>query len=265
MLENVPWILLAVITILFIYILYQYLTTTTTTVSIANLNNSIPPIKSNTIAGANNMTYSYATWVYVNSWNSNNLSNTPHGIIYAPTGGSSASNAPLLLDGAVQPTYDNNGNNTSYDFGLFLDSTSPTLYCALGGTTMKSNTTENPSNLITITNNFPLQTWVYVVISVNANVVDCYLNGKLVISQLTQQQGSIVSPTFSNIYLGNGSGPGWDAQLSNFKRYTTALTPQIVWSNYLSQAPNNLFSLSSYGLQIDLTQNGTVTNTYTLF
>jgi hypothetical protein len=261
---NASWIILAVVLIVFLYFLYQYLTTSTTTVSIANLNASIPPIASATIAGPTNMTYSYAAWVYVNSWNSNNLSNTPHALIYAPTGGSTASNAPLLLNGSIQPSYDNNGQNTSYDFGLFLDSASPTLYCALGATTLNSDTTSTPSNLITVSNNFPLQTWVYVVISVNSNVVDCYLNGKLVISQLIQQQGSIVTPSFSNIYLGNGSGPGWDAQLSNFKRYTTALTPQIVWSNYLSQAPNSFF-LSSYGLQVDLTQNGSVTNTYKLF
>jgi len=261
---NASWIILAVVLIVFLYILYQYLTTSTTTVNIANLNASIPPMASSTIAGSTNMTYSYATWVYVNSWNSNNLSNTPHALIYAPTGGSTASNAPLLLDGSVQTSYDNNGQNTAYDFGLFLDSTSPTLYCALGATTLNSDTTSTPSNLITVSNNFPLQTWVYVVISANTNVIDCYLNGKLVISQLIQQQGSIVTPSFSNIYLGNGSGPGWDAQLSNFKRYTTALTPQTVWSNYLSQAPNSIFA-SSYGLQVDLTQNGSVTNTYKLF
>jgi hypothetical protein len=94
--------------------------------------------------------------------------------------------------------------------------------------------------------------------------VDCYLNGKLVISQLVQQQGSVVNPTFKNIYLGNASGPGWDAQLSNFKRYTTALTPQEVWSNYLSQAPNSSL-FNGYGVQVDLTQNGSVTNTFKLF
>jgi hypothetical protein len=262
--SNATLIILAVVLIVFLYILYQYLTTSTTTVSIANLNTSIPPIPSNTIAGPTNMNYTYAAWVYVNSWNSNNLANTPHTIIYAPTGNSNGGTAPLLMNGAIQPTYDNNGQNTAYDFALFLDTNSPTLYCALGATSLNSDTTSTPSNLITISNNFPLQTWVYVVVSVNTNVVDCYLNGKLVISQLIQQQGSIVTPSFSNIYLGNGSGPGWDAQLSNFKRYTTALTPQQVWSNYLSQAPNT-FSMTSYGLKVDLTQNGSVTSSFTLF
>jgi len=261
--SNATLIVLAVVLIIFIYILYQYLTTSTTTITIADLNNSIPPIASTTIASPTNMIYSYAAWVYVNSWNSNNLDNTPHAIIYAPSGGSSNTNAPLLLNGSTT-AYDNNGKNTALDFGLFLDASSPTLYCALGATSLNSDTTTTPSNLITISNNFPLQTWVYVVVSVNTNVVDCYLNGKLVISQLVQQQGSVVNPTFKNIYLGNASGPGWDAQLSNFKRYTTALTPQEVWSNYLSQAPNSSI-LSGYGVQVDLTQNGSVTNTFKLF
>ena len=262
--SNISWILLAVVLIILFYVLYQYFTTTTTTVSSTNLNTPVPPILSSTIANSGNVNYSYAAWVYVNSWNSTGLNNTPHALIFAPTGSSTASNAPLLMNGNVQTTYDNNGQGTSYDFGLFLDSASPTLYCALGGTTLSSNLSTTPSNLITITNNFPIQTWVYVVVSVNTNVVDCYLNGKLVISQLIQQQGSIVAPSFSNIYLGNGSGAGWDAQMNNFKRYTTPLTPQTVWSDYLSQAPKTAM-LSSYGLQVDLLKNGSVSNTFTLF
>jgi hypothetical protein len=260
---SATWIVLGVVLVIFIYFLYQYLTTSTTSISVADLNTSTPAIVSSSIASPGNMTYSIAAWLYVNSWNSSNLNSSPHTLVYAPTGSSTNSNAPLLLNGAVQTVYDNNGQNTAYDFGLFLDAASPTLYCAMGATSLYSDTTTTPSNLITVTNNFPLQTWVYVVISVNTNVVDCYLNGKLVISQLIQQQNSITNPTFKNIYLGNGPGNGWDAQLSNFKRYTTALTPQTVWSNYLSQSPNTY--LSSYGLQMDLTQNGSVTNTYKLF
>ena len=261
--SNASMIILAVISVVFLYILYQYLTTSTTTVSIANLNTVIPPIASSTVSNPGNLIYSYATWVYVNSWNSNNLTTTPHGIIFAPTGGSTGLNAPLLKDGNVT-AYDGSGTGTNYDFALFLDAASPTLYCALGGTNLATDLKTTTSNIITISNNFPLQTWAYVVVSVNTNVVDCYINGKLVISQQTQQQSSIINPTFQNIYLGNGTGVGWDAQLSNFKRYTTALTPQIVWSNYLSQSPNN-FALTSYGVQVDLTQNGAVQKSFKLF
>lgn len=260
---NGYWAILAFLLIIFMYVLYQYLTTSTTTISVADLNTSIPPIVSTTIASPGNLIYSITAWVYVNSWNSNNLGSSPHAIVYAPTGGTNTSNPPLLLNGSTTE-YDNKGQNTGYDFGLFLDAASPTLYCAMGGTNLSSDIGSTPSNLITVSNNFPLQTWVYVVISVNTNVVDCYLNGKLVISQLIEQQSPIVSPTFQNMYLGNGAGKGWDAQISNFQRYTTALTPQIVWSNYLSQSPNRSF-LTSYGVQMDLTQNGSVTNTFKLF
>jgi hypothetical protein len=263
--ENASWIILVVVIIIFVYILYQYLTTSTTTVTSTDLNSSNAPIAGKTVAGPSNMKYTYATWIYVNSWDNT----VPHSIVFAPSGSSTGSNSPALSNGNIPTNYDmgpsnTSGNNTSYDFSLFLDENSPTLYCALGATTLNSNTTTTPSNLITITNNFPLQTWVYVVVSVNTNVVDCYLNGKLVISQLVSQQSSITTPSFSNIYLGNGTGPGWDAQMRNFKRFTTASTPQKVWSDYLSQSPNKLSALSSYGLNIDLTKNGSVTNTFTL-
>jgi hypothetical protein len=256
--STIGWILLGVVLIILFYILFQYLTTSTTTVSSVNLNLNNIPIASTSITGPSNTSYTISAMVYVNSWDNT----VPHTIVYAPNNGSVA---PSLIGG--EPTDKTNTN--TYDFALFLDQNSPTLYCALGGTSLASNTASGnnatPSNLITVTNNFPLQTWVFVAISVNTNVVDCYLNGKLVMSQQVMQNGKVVSPTFSQMYLGNGNGKGWDCQLQNFKRVPTSSSPQQIWSQYMSYASYKLPSVSQYGLQLDLTQNKAVTNSFTIF
>lgn len=248
---NASWIILSVVLLIFIYIVYQYLTTSTTTVSTVDLNGIQQAIQSSTLVGPNNLNYTIGTWIYVNSWDTSKS----HSIVYAPTG--TDSTAPVLVDGT-------NGNSTPYDFALFLDKTSPTLYFALGGSSLSEDLGPyKSSNLITITDNFPIQSWVYITVSVNTNVVDCYINGKLVISQLTQKSG-IQTPSFKSAYFGNGPEAGWDAQMRNFKRYTTTMNPQDVWSNYLSQSPNTFMALSTYGVQVDLLKNGSVANTFTL-
>jgi hypothetical protein len=149
-----------------------------------------------------------------------------------------------------------------YDFALYLDKNSPSLYCTVGAKKA------DPSNTIVVTNNFPLQTWVYVVICVQNNLVDCYLNGKLITSQQTNQKdgNAPVTPSFENIYLGNGTDGSWDCQLINFQRSPTVVNPQEVWTAYMAGNGQSMFSsLNSYGVQVGLTKNNNVTKSYTLF
>ena len=84
--------------------------------------------------------YAYGLWIYVNSW-------------------------------------DNNENKTIYirdeNIKLYLDTDSPTLKCDI---TM----TDDEVQSFEITDNFPLQKWVYIIISVDNQYIDCYLDGKLV-------------------------------------------------------------------------------------
>ena len=251
---TVSWIILGVVIVVVIYIIYLYVKNSTLVIHKIDLNKQNASISSTTVAGPTNMSYTYSAWVWVNSWNTT----TPHCIVYAPQ--ADTQTAPFLTNGKDSGSI---MSTTSYDFALYLDTNSPTLYCTLG------SRPNDQSNTIVITNNFPLQSWVYVVVCAQNNLVDCYLNGKLITSQLTNQNNSPpVTPSFKNIYLGNGSNAGstWDCQLINFQRSPSVVNPQQVWTSYLAGNGQSLFSsLSSYGVQLDLTQNNTITNSYTLF
>lgn len=242
---TVSWIILGVVFIVIIFLIYLYWSTNNLVIMKTDLNVQNTAISSTKISGPANMSYTYSAWVWVNSWNTG----VSHSIVYAP------------VDDSAPPPNTDTVKSYNYDFALYLDKNSPTLYCTLG------SKPKDPSNTIVVTNNFPLQSWVYVVICVQNTLVDCYLNGKLITSQQTNQNNSPPqTPSFKNIYLGNGNNPTWDCQLINFQRSPTVVNPQQVWSAYLSGNGQSVFSsLNTYGVQLDLTQNNTVTKSYTLF
>lgn len=84
--------------------------------------------------------YAYGLWMYVNSWDM----------------------------GSVKTIFSRADNIT-----LYLDTSSPVLNCNI---TMSNDI----SKTIEITDNFPLQKWVHVIVSVDNQYVDCYIDGKLV-------------------------------------------------------------------------------------
>ena len=125
-------------------------------------------------------------------------------------------------------TYGNSANNGSSQsnpwlFDLRLDNITPTLYADIAVGTQAANM----SGSIVISNNFPIQTWVYVV-AVSSNYVDVYMNGKLVMSKKlnipSMSNAATDEPTFtfqkSDIYL------------SNLYRWDYPLDPQTVWNYY---------------------------------
>lgn len=136
---------LAIIILILFYILYSYYTNTATTISqFVNLNASQPAIK--TLSNSASSNYAYGIWVYVNNLNSNTNINE---------------NTILERNGNIK---------------LTLDVKKPALYCTIqDGTPTGSKTTVTP--------NFPLQKWVQIIVSVDGQFVDYYLNGKLIKSE----------------------------------------------------------------------------------
>jgi hypothetical protein len=159
-----------------------------------------------------NLNYSYGVWLYVNSWN-----NSSTKTIFGRT------------------------NNIR----LYLEQNTPTLKCDI-------TTTSNQNETIIITDNYPLQKWVYIIVSVDGRIVDCYINGKLVKSQKlsndTTQPGDVVT---SPIVMGN-----FDATLANLTRTITPMDPQTAWNNYNKgngmSGSGGLFSMGSYGANLSL-------------
>lgn len=231
-------IALGVVLLILAYILYKYFTVTSSSLSkYTSLNAAtIPPISS--IQGASNVSYAYGIWVYVNSW-----TNQPHVIF----------------------SRDNN-------IKLYLDENTPTLKCDIW-----AKPSSSPASYVstTITNNFPLQAWTYVVVSIDNTFLDCYLDGKLVVSN--QINGPVQPPDTTStsiiqsstttgvpIYLGNSGQTikaAFNAYISNFQRWTTAIDPQTVWNSYLSGNGRSQ-TFSTYGINLDILQNNVLTNQY---
>jgi hypothetical protein len=128
-------------------------------------------------------------------------------------------------------------------FRVYLDSTSPTLKADIYTTD-----TSAPTKTVTITNNFPVQRWVYIVISVEGSVVDCYLDGKLVKSQQLQFLPSIGSE-YTIVY------GQFDAFVTKFSRIATPSDPQKVWNNYMAGNGFNAAAGPAYGFSFVVTKD----------
>jgi len=215
-------IILGIVIIILIYILYKYFTTSTSTLgTIIDLSKTSPSTaftKKGDVVNSTSTRYSYGVWVYIDTWDSNQKKD----IFYR--------NRIQKADPVPEHS----------DIRLYLDQFSPTLKCEFYTNISQTQPTET----ITITNNFAVQKWVCVIISVDNKVIDCYIDGKLVTSQQLQNQPIV---TDSDIFVGTFS-----AHLAKFQRTTSPIDPQTAWSNYMSGNGGNSLKkmFSSYGVDV---------------
>lgn len=237
-------VFLSVILLLVIFFLiYRAIFPPTTSLStLTNLNDGQVKVQI-TDGKASSGNVSYAAWLYVNTWQ-NNMTKK----IFSRLG----------------------------DLALYMDSNTPTLYCDItispvqnvptDGTYNVSNlitkdSTNNTAQTVTITNNYPLQKWVYIIVSLDtAGFVDFYLDGKLVKSVKLYNFRPSLPDQGTYILLGNS--PGYDAYISQFIRYTYTMDPQTAWNLYL-YGNNNFFG--EYNVDIALLKNGVVQKEVQLF
>ena len=224
---NYVVIILGVIVIILIYILIRIVSASA--VELTSSANLNDDISSIDIT--NNPTssrYAYGLWIYVNSWDNNIVNKT---------------------------IYERDEN-----IKLYLDTDSPTLKCDI---TM----TDDEVQSFEITDNFPLQKWVYIIISVDNQYIDCYLDGKLVRSgraytqETTNTNGEEIETTkaFPKTPSGTGNagkiklgGDKWDAYVTKFKHWSGPVNPETAHSEYLSGNGQSSFRnfFSRYGLDI---------------
>jgi hypothetical protein len=215
-------IILGIVIIILIYILYKYFTTSTSTlgaiVDLSKTSSSTAFTKKGDVSNSTSTRYSYSVWVYIDTWDSNEKKD----IFYRNRVGVSGST----------PEHS--------DIRLYLDQLSPTLKCEFYTNISQTQPTET----ITVTNNFAVQKWVCVVISVDNKIIDCYIDGKLVTSQQLQNQPIV---TDSDIFVGT-----FKAHLAKFQRTTSPIDPQTAWSNYMSGNGGNSLKkmFSSYGVDV---------------
>lgn len=187
---------------------------------------------SNSIIPVSNMSsstrYALGIWVYVNSWDSNKVKT-----IY-------------LMPGKVS---------------LYLDPMRPILYADFF---MKGNN-DKPTT-ISLSDNFPLQKWVYVTISVDNSFVDLYLDGKLIKS--IKLDGIQCDATESKMYLGGNPASLNDIVVARFLKWDNPLSLSEVWYQYMrgngsSSGFNRI--MSSYGITVNLLKDNVQKGTLKLF
>lgn len=178
------------------------------------------------ISNPGSLRYAYGVWIYVNSWDSNDTKTI------------------FSRDKNVR---------------LYLDKTSPTLYLDVTNGDMSKQT-------VKITDNFALQKWVYLIISVDNQFVDTYIDGKLVLSKkLVGLPAQPSSDAVSNPVILGGSP--WDASVSKFIRWTKPIDPQTAWDYYLSGNGNTNITktLSSYSANLSILKDNVLSSKITLF
>lgn len=176
------------------------------------------------------------------------------------------------IDIADQPTVTNfavgiwvymNSWNTETSKNIFSLSNGAKQLVSLDlGSTEPTLTANVADNEIVLTNNFPVQKWVFVIISVSNNIVDSYLDGRLVTSYqlpLSTQIGVSGATKLTVSFT-----PGVDAYIYNFQRWAYSMDPQTAQSAYYYGAPSTN-SAMSYNLSVALKKGGSEYASASLF
>lgn len=216
-------IILGMTVVILVYVLYVYFIKKSNTITTT----------ANLLTGANkpfatlnsgqSTRYAYGIWVFVNTWDT-----TSQKTIFS-------------RDGNIK---------------VYLDQTKPDLYC---------NIVQDPDGgqkPILITDNFPIQKWVCIVISSDDRIVDCYLDGKLVNStKLINSPKTPLKPTEAPVVLGSG----WDANVAKFANWSGPLGPQEAWDNYMNGNGSTSTFLSSYNVNLSILKDNVEQSQYKLF
>lgn len=203
--------------------------------SLADMTKPVPDVAATNLQKPDATRYAYGVWIYVNTLNANSKY-----VIFS----------------------------RDKDIVVYLDQSTSTLYAVLNPNTTglsvnapitDSTLLQNGGTKIAITNNFPLQKWVYITISVDNTVADCYLDGKLIKSVKISQVGPTTS---GDIKFGSGI----DAYIAQFQRWTNPLDPQSVWNAYVAGSGSSLAGAdSNYNVALSVLKDDVITSKLTLY
>jgi hypothetical protein len=160
--------------------------------------------------------------------------------------------------------------NTTTEIALFKrssDPTKPDFAVSLNNTTLTIKAGKGditPKLIMTVTDKFPLQKWVYLVINVyNSGTVEAYMNGRLI--KTVQAPAADIKPSaVSPLVIGNSSLTGY---VTKFTRLPITLDAQTVQKNYYNgNGISNIFStLVPYGLNLTISKGEDVQRSITVF
>lgn len=218
-------IILIIVVLLLLYYLYiTYIVKKNSDSTRYDLNKTNSPIPFSSLKNGSSTRYSYDLWIYVNSWSNTNTK-----------------------------TIISRGSN----FKLYLDTNTPTLKCDF--TPEYDTGIPLMDKTVPITPNFPLQKWTYVVISVDNQIVDVYLDGKLLLSHKLNFMPNISE---NDIIIGDQNFRN-DIFLTSIEYNGKPMDPQTAWNNYLKG--NGLNSEYDLNLKLSVIQDNIEQGKVSLF
>ena len=213
---------LLLIVLVFVIVFYAIYYVYNNAQTLYNLNQVTPEIPLDKIKEPQSTRYSYKMWVFVNSWGANQK------VIINPSG----------------------ANGSPSNLKLYLDANTPTLNCDI----LTTDTVATATKTVVITNNFPIQRWVYIVVSVDGTVVDCYLDGKLIRSADLGYPSKMDNASTANNNFTIKFGR-FDAFLTKFSRTSGATDPQPVWNEYMAGNGYEAKLAPSYGFEFSVNKD----------
>lgn len=230
-------------TILLLVILYMifqdYFTGKTKLTDEKSLMTDLPVISGGDLSQPNSTLVTYSIWLYVNSWDT-------------------TVNKPII--------------SRKGDVNLWLDTQSSTLKLNVGGdhssyngtiqSIPSSDTTGNTQQIYDITNNFPLQKWTCILVSVDNKIIDVYLDGKLVKS--IENTTTINSDASQSIKIG---GNLWDGHIARFERQPKVTDPAGAYDKYSEGAGSGSLSkaLGNFNINLSILKDNVETSRFALF
>ena len=231
-----PIILLA--TLLIVVIVYMISTAVSSTTTISkevDMKDKTADIRASSLTRPDATRYAYNIWVY--------------------------------MDKPIDVTSDLPIFNRTNDLGLFINGSTSTLSLRLYRRTGSSPTGSGKGDIIPyqITNNFPLQKWTLVTVSVDNSTIDMYLDGKLV--------KSVIDTTASKRHVPDGTSPITfgvlpGTYMTRFSRVLSPSDPQTAWSLYMegSGSKRGLANLvNRYNVNLSLMKDNVLANSISLW
>jgi hypothetical protein len=253
---NPALIILGVVIMLIIYLYFFYSTGETILSDKLDLTTQQEPILVANIIKPDSSIYSYEFWVNVGKYTGtkqelfSRASNKSNGPCVA---GAFTANAVVV-------------NN----IGVYIEGSSPTLKIDYVKNNIQAIPTSgsctdarqpNEKGTIVVTDNFPVQTWVHVIVSVSSKYIDTYVNGKL--TKSIKESDGIYRPHLHPITFGTCSG----TILAKLTRTTKATDPQTAWDKY--SAGNGDSQLSKYlgtlGMDVSLKKDNVEYSKFNIF
>lgn len=205
-------IIMGVIIIILLYMYFFYKTGETKLNDKIDIGVTQVPIPIDKIVDPAAAVYSFETWVYISKYN-----------------------------GIGAELFSREGTSSGKNISVEVTGSSPTL---------KVLYTESSSQkTIVVTDNFPVQSWVHVIVSIENQYIDIYVNGKL--TKSIKATGIDTPSATKEIVYGNWSSAG-GCSLAKFYRRTNAIDPSTAWSLYNDGNGYSNFSKYLGTLGVDL-------------